>query len=57
MRLPADFLEAPICVSIISHDLEARLSDRYLPVQPRRPELEAGGREASGVPFLRQDEA
>lgn len=43
MRLPADFLEAPICVSIISHNLETHLSDRYLPVQPRRPELEEGG--------------
>lgn len=43
MRLPADFLEAPICVSIISQNLETHLSDQYLPVQPRRPELEAGG--------------
>lgn len=34
MCLPVDFLEDPICVSIISHDLEAHLSDQYLPVQP-----------------------
>lgn len=44
MCLPVDFLEDPICVSIISHDLEAHLSDQYLPVQPQRPEMEAGGR-------------
>lgn len=42
MCLPVDFLEDPICVSIISHDLEAHLSDQYLPVQPQRPEMEAG---------------
>lgn len=42
MCLPVDFLEDPICVSIILHDLEAHLSDQYLPVQPWRPEMEAG---------------
>lgn len=42
MCLPVDFLEDPICVSIILHDLEAHLSDQYLPVQSWRPEMEAG---------------
>lgn len=43
MCLPADFLEAPTCIPIISHDLEAHLSDQYLPVQPCWLEMEAGG--------------